>query len=157
MDYKNILVILLAVASVIYAVKNKGDLTLSNIISELIIIAKDNYFTKSTESKFDFVLASTRESLPFPLNLLISESKIKETINSIYQNKFKSEFFNAENKQMVILDQINDMLITGTNTTQALLKVTEMKNDVKNKGYVEGFVNTDFKNTTAGIKAGIKF
>jgi hypothetical protein len=93
MDYKNILVILLAIASVIYAVKNKGELTLSNVISELIIIAKDNYLTKSTEEKFDFVLASTREALPFPLNLLINEEKIKETINTIYKDKFKSDFF----------------------------------------------------------------
>jgi hypothetical protein len=58
---------------------------------------------------------------------------------------------------MEILDKVNDMLMSGTSPNQALLKVAEMKNDVKEKGYVEGFVNTDFKNTTAGIKAGIKF
>ena len=158
MEIKTFLFMLLGIFAFVYPLILKKEYGLDAIISNLIVTAKDTILTKETEEKFNFVLAEAKKSVPFPLNLLISEARIKEMINEIYKTKFKSDFFNAENKQMMILDKVNDMLLSGTSANQALLKVAEMKNDVKEMGYVEGFINTDFKgNTVGGLKAGIKF
>lgn len=156
MNLQNILIVLLAIASFIYSIKNKQELTLDSIISNLIIQAKDLFLTNEAEKKFDFVLEETKKKIGFPLNLLISETHIKNMINEIYKDKFKEDFWNSENKQMAIIETIQNVI--NEDATKLPLKIVEMKSQVKTKGYIEGSIKSNLKNNIeAGISFGKKF
>lgn len=154
MDYKNILMLVLAILSILYSIKNKEEMTLDGIISNLIVAAKNKFLTIENEKKFNFVLAETKKEIPFPLNLLISETRIKNMINDIYQSKFKEDFWNSENNQIAIIDTVETLINSKIEPMELLTKVSEMKKEVESKGKITGFIKSNLKN---GVEAGLQF
>ena len=154
-----IVMIILGLIGIYYLYKYKKE-TLWVIACYVVTRAEEEFVSGQGKIKLQFAIIEFKKRIPVYLSWIISEkfiiSLIEETLKTL-QETFK----NSKDKQLTIVNEILKTATTGA--TKDILKVAgEMQKDIKNKGYVEGFLEgkTDFKgnsNAVGGLRAGIKF
>lgn len=149
--------IILAILSIIYALKTKQVTNVLSLINVLAIKARDLYNSNEGQQKFNYVLKMVKAEVPFPFKILISEKLIKSMIQATFDNILKDDFYKTEKKQIYILDKVESLVKTNPEPMKLLTEVTKMKDDIKYKGYLEGFIESDLKDTKVGLKGGLKF
>lgn len=150
-------VVIVAVLSIIHALKSKGISDIGSLVNQFIIKARDLYNTSETQAKFDYVLQMVKSELPFPINLLISEKLIKTMIQNTFDEVLKDDFYKTEDKQTKILDEVENLIKSNVEPMNLLTKVTEMKKDIEEKGAITAYIESDSKNTKIGAKITKKF
>lgn len=153
-----IITIILSIAGIYYLYRYKKE-TLWVIACYVVTRAEEGFASGQGKQKLEYAIKEFKKKIPFYLSWLISEkfiiSLIEEALKTL-QKTFKS----AKDKQLSIVNEILKTATTGA--TKDILKVAgEMQQDIKSKGYIEGYLEgrTDFKgnsNLVGGVKAGIK-
>ena len=164
MNIKNMIVILLTVVAVISYMKEKGINSIDSLLTALIIKIRDKFNTSQTQEKLEDVIKEARESIPFlgildkiPLINKYITKILTNRINKIFSTILKEDFYKTENKQIFILDNVEELIKSKVEPMELLTKVSEMKKEVSGRGYIEGFIESDLKNTKIGAKIIKKF
>jgi hypothetical protein len=123
------------------------------IATKFIIYAEEIYISKEGQEKLRWVIKKIREITPFYLRWIVSEKILIDIIEEVLSS-LQFQFGATLEKQLAI---INTTLNLSENNNLTM-NLKQMEKEIKENGYIEGFVNTDFKeNLSAGIKAGMKF
>ena len=144
-------ILLIGIIVYLYQYRNSW---LTNIIYYLVIEAEGKYKSKEGQEKLSYVVAKVKEKLPSYLRWIVSEKLIKSFIENILAN-LQKQFKGTVEKQLSVVNKAIEIHRMKNDIT---FDLEYMKEQIETRGYIEGFINTDFKeNTVAGIKAGMKF
>lgn len=126
---------------------------LKMIAAKFIIYAEEIYKSKEGQEKLRWVIKKIRETIPLYLRWIVSEKILIDIIEEVLSS-LQFQFETILEKQLAI---INTTLHLSENNNLTM-NLKQMEKEIKENGYIEGFINTDFKeNLSVGIKAGIKF
>lgn len=125
------------------------------IAAKFIIAAEEFHKSEEGKQKLKLVITSLREILPFYLRWIVSEKLLTNIIEDTLI-ALQSQFKTSIDKQLTIVNTA--LKLTGETSNELKMSLTKMEQEITSRGYVEGFINTNFKDETlVGIKAGIKF
>lgn len=118
-----------------------------------VVQAEELYKSKQGQEKLAFAIKSIKNKLPWYLAWMVSETLIRNTIESVL-NTLQTTFKGVKEKQIAVLDNI---VSYGASPAH----ISKLQADINSKGYVEGYVEarTNLKgdnNVVAGVKAGMK-
>lgn len=153
-----IITIILSIAGIYYLYRYKKE-TLWVIACYVVTRAEEGFASGQGKQKLEYAIKEFKKKIPFYLSWLISEKFIISLIEEALKT-FQKTFKSSKDKQLSIVNEILKTATTGA--TKDILKVAgEMQQDIKSKGYIEGYLEgrTDFKgnsNLVGGVKAGIK-
>ncbi|RGY66657.1 hypothetical protein DXA30_02575 [Fusobacterium ulcerans] len=153
-----IITIILSIAGIYYLYRYKKE-SLWVIACYVVTRAEEGFASGQGKQKLEYAIKEFKKKIPFYLSWLISEKFIISLIEEALKT-FQKTFKSSKDKQLIIVNEILKTATTGA--TKDILKVAgEMQQDIKSKGYIEGYLEgrTDFKgnsNLVGGVKAGIK-